>query len=239
MRRAFILLALLAAPLAHAQSLGPKLQDASIYGRDGTITIKRLPVRTPTGIVYRDITIQLQFDAAGELHVDAASKALPPGVKAALTATVAAPVPAHDLTIQSLTETATPPDTETPFLTGSYRSDSGALVRVVKVATIGSRFPTYSLIPVLGDLPLGGADWYAGPARTNPHARLMNIAGVDPNAYAYGTTEGSGAGAFDNGMLIGATQKGDQLTLVGFHLRGCCTYSATPTSQVSFTRTGH
>jgi hypothetical protein len=234
MRRAFPLLCLLLlAPIARAQSLGPKLQDASIYGRNGTITIKRLPVHTPTGIVYRDITIQLQFDASGALHVDAASKT----PQARITATVAAPVPAHDVTVQSITETATPPDTETPFLTGSYRSDSGALVRVVKVATIGSRFPTYSLIPVLGDLPLSGADWYSGPARTNPHARLMNIAGVDPNAYAYGTTEGSGAGAFDNGMLIGATQKGDQLTLVGFHLRGCCTYSPTPTSQVTFTHT--
>jgi len=220
---------------AWAQALGPKLQDATIYGRGGTITIKRLPVRTPNGVVYRDITIQLQFDASGALHLDAATQA----PHAALTAAVSAPLPAHDVTVQSITETATPPEVAATFLPGMYRSDSGGMVRLVQGPTIGSRFPTWSLIPVAGDLPLSGADWYAGPMRTNPHQRLLSIARVNTADYSYGTADGSGSGGFDNGMLIGAVQHGPQLVLVSFHLRGCCTYSDTPTSQVSFTRIGH
>jgi hypothetical protein len=86
---------------------------------------------------------------------------------------------------------------------------------------------------------IGSAEWYSGPIRTNPHQELLNQAKITSDTYSYGVVDGSGAGHFDSGMLIGAVQTGDTLTIVSFHRHGCCTYASTPTSQVTYTRIGN
>jgi hypothetical protein len=221
---------------AAAQSdapLGPQLQKAEIRGHGDTITIKRLPVRTPNGIVYRDITIQLKLDASGDVLARAATSHGQ--------APHAAPtVVAHDVTVSRVTETATAPEVAAQFTPGLYREEgSGALLRLTDEGRhLYADFPTWSLSQVGGDPTFSSARWYAGPMRTNPQLDMIRRAGITSDTYSYGAVTSSGAGDFDSGMLIGAVEHGKTLTLVSFHQRGCCTYSDTPTSQLTFTLIG-
>jgi hypothetical protein len=221
---------------ARAQNLGPQLQDASISGRGNVITVRRMPVRTPSGIVYRDITIELKLDASGAVEADAHGRnGLGPGGTAGparATATIA-----HDVTIGQVTETATAPEVAAPFIAGTYRDDAhGGMVRIFSEKNrVFEGFPTWSLASIYGDTVISSAEWYAGPLRTNPHRGMARNAGISDDAYSYGVVDSSGPGHFDQGMLIGAVQKGSTLTIVSFHRRGCCTYSTTPTSAVTYT----
>ena len=218
---------------AQTPALGPRLQDATIIGRGGTIIIRRLPVQTPGGIVYRDITINLQVDAAGALRVDAE------GAKASLRVRRSALFATHDVTVGSISETATPPEVAVAFTPGLYRTESGGMVSVLREGNrLFAGFPTYSLSVVSGDSPFSAAEWYAGPLRTNPHRGMVSRAGITSDTYSYGVVSGSGGGHFDAGMLIGVTQDGRNLTVVSFHRRGCCTYASTPTSSITLTKIG-
>jgi hypothetical protein len=220
-----------------AGPMGPQLQDATIFGRGDTITVRRLPVRTPAGVVYRDITIKLQVDSSGAVRADARGhgSATPATMPRAATAVIA-----HDVTVGQVTETATAPEVAAPFTAGLYRDDAnGGLVRLVNQGKhLFEAFPTWALASVSGDTVISAAEWYAGPIRTNPHHALLQRAGVTSDSYSYGVVDANGSGHFDMGMLIGAVQNGRTLTVVSFHRRGCCTYASSPTSEVTYTLVG-
>jgi hypothetical protein len=247
----------LAAPSAKAQdaangALGPRLQDATIVGQGSTIVIKRLPVNTPNGVVYRNITIELKLDEAGALQASTAPlrAGAPAGTSAAAgTPNGAAPATAtatiaHDVAIGQVTETAALPEVEAPFVAGFYRDVAGGgLVHVINTGRaleprgfgVGiAPFPTWTLSAIGGDTAVSSAHWYAGPVRTSPNKHLIALAGTTDDSYSYGTVDANGSGNFDSGMLIGAKQAGDELTLVSFHKSGCCTYSSTPTAEITY-----
>ena len=196
---ACLALASLAAAPALAQTLGPRLQDAKIVGHGSTITITRLPVRTPEGIVYRDITIQLKVDATGDVGVRAQGNSPAPSAPTAqLQSRVSPPPGTQDVTVGSITETPTAPEVEAHFIAGTYRGPDGALVQVMRTGRplTGGQFPTWALT-ALGESPITSAAWYAGPLRTNPHQALINRAHINSNDYSYGIIDASGPEHFD------------------------------------------
>lgn len=186
------------------------------------------------------------MDESGALEASTASAPDGTGSRAAASAAQApAQVIAHDVTIGQVTETAAAPEVEAPFVAGFYRDvDGGGMVHVIRtgraIVTRGfgvttADFPTWTLSAVGGDTAITAAHWYAGPIHSNPNRHLVNLAGVTDETYSYGSADADGAANFDEGMLIGAKQTGNELTIVSFHKSGCCTYSDRPTSEVTYT----
>jgi hypothetical protein len=210
-----LVLALLA---GNAQAAEPALQDATITGHGGTITISRLPVHTSHGTIYRDVTIELSVDEAGNVHFATGAAGAPGG-----------PAGQGPMVQPALVQAPSVPPTTQHFRPGTFESADGALMQLrLRTASDGSQSWHFSTIRA-GGSPIEEASWQEGAIADNPHAAIIRRAGIVSQAYSYGESEG-GSDAFTDGALLGATESGDTLTIVSFR-HGCCTNTPKPSAS--------
>ncbi len=201
---------------ALAQAAEPRLQDATISGNGNTITINNMPVRTSHGTIYRDVTIEIRVDENGV--VSFAPGARPTDVPKPI---VQAP--------------ALPPKIQ-QFREGTYAAEDGTLMRLTFGTTLLDSTPLWTFTQFGGQPgPIGEATWFEGPIQGSPHAAAIRRAGITSMLYSYGVTT-SGEGSFAPHSIIGATQTGNELTIVSFR-HGCCGNGKSPTGIESYTYT--
>lgn len=233
---------LLSTTAAFAQTAEPRLQDATVVAKGGTISISRLPIRTPSGTIYRDVTIELHVSADGRvtLATDGAGRALAGGVAAApsqqvaLRAVPSGTRPAEETAIE-LPQRPSPPVVFQKFTAGTYTTPDGALVQLEERGRdLIHGVPMWSMA---GDGPISSATFYSGPPRLNPRSRRLRNAGLTSEAFAYGTTDSGTGEIFGSGALIGVEQKGRTLRVVSFR-HGCCSDGEEVAGSVVYTRVG-
>ena len=228
----FVLLALPAA----AQEATTRLQDAVVSARGSTISIRRLPIHTATGTIYRDVTIELRVDSQGRvsLATDSAGRVVAPGM----------PAPPAQVALQSVPSGAPVELPQRPsapivmqiFRAGTYTAPDGSFVHVSDRGNdLVHHLPAWSLSADGG--VLASALWWSGPPEMNPkHARLKDadITGTD---YAYGVSDTGNSEMFGSGVLIGVAQQGNTLRIVSYH-HGCCSDQTTPVASLTYSYVG-
>ncbi len=220
-------------------NLGCRTQ--SWWQRAVTITISRLPIRTATGTILRDVTIELHATADGRvtLATDGAGRALassaPPGSANQVALRAVPSGTAQEPNAIELPQRPSPPIVFQHFTAGTYTTPDGSLVQLQdRGQDLVHGVPMWSLS---GDGPIASATFYSGPPRLNPRSRRLRNAGLTGEEYAYGTSDSGSSDVFGSGALIGVQQNGATLRVVSFH-HGCCSDSNEPTSSVTYTQVG-
>ena len=220
-----------------------RLQDATVIAKGSTISIRRLPIHTAGGILYRDVTIELQVDAQG--HVSLATAA---------PASLPTPGGGRQLALQSVPSAGTggaggvepgvelaqrpsPPIVMQIFRAGTYSAADGALVHILDRGNdLVHRLPNWSLTAD-GTGVIASATWWSGPPDMNPKHRRLKDANIYGTDYAYGIVDGGSDGPFGSGALIGVAQAGNTLRFVSFH-HGCCSDQEAPVASITYTYAG-
>jgi hypothetical protein len=197
-------------------------QDATITGSGDVVTATRIPVQTSTGsILYYDVTTTFGVTSAGALSVlsTTISPSASPIISNFQAGTYASPAGSY---------------TWTDLLSGPNVGSGGTTVWGFSAS--GGAYPACSY-------PYS-ATWYTGPISSNPLASRITAAGITSTDYSYGVTgslvEGcAGAAAYFNiyngvPALIGASQTGDSLTIVGFTDTSGKDHS-TPVAEITYT----
>lgn len=225
-----------------ALAASPQLQGAIIVGSGGTLTITRMPITTANGIIYRDVTIQLQADENGNVSFARGR----PGSPAPASSSLAQPTPSAGepvarepglAEVQPLTQAPSKPVKVQEFRVGTYRGDDGSLMKLVgggKAVLEG--VPIWTFTAIDGSAAITSATWYEGLITDNPRQRKIQNAGITSLDYSYGTSDEGESRIFGAGALIGATMTGSTLTVVSFH-KGCCN-GAVPTASLTYTYVG-
>jgi hypothetical protein len=219
------------AVVVHAQSGTPapastipatQLQYATVTGSGNSIIASRVPVLNSKGqVIYQDITIQFDVDQDGNVTLTSGypTMALSPNVQTAA------------------------------FQPGKYIGPSSILKgnSVVTVSGPGvspSGATQWSLTTPPGSDSCTrptSATWYTGGSTEgSPFAARLKYAGITSTAWSYGiigtaSTGCSSSSHWDAGVLIGASQIGNTLTLVSFSNCGGCSDSSTPVDQITYT----
>ena len=208
-------IALLLIP-ALAQGAEPQLQDATISGSGNTITINNMPVRTSHGTIYRDVTIEIRVDENGVVS-------FAPGARPT------------DIPKPIVQAPALPPRVQ-QFREGTYAAEGGTLMQLTYVKPTFGGVPLWTFTQFGAQPgPIAEATWYEGPIVGSPHAAAIRRAGITSMLYSYGVST-NGTGSFAPHSIIGATQTGDELTVVSFR-HGCCGNGKSPTGIESYTYT--
>lgn len=193
---------------AAAQSVGSPsayFHHSTLTGSGATITAARVPVSTPGGkIVFRDVTLQLEADADGNLMLASGFPVV---------------VQAPELPVLQ-------------FQAGKYLgprniANGKAVIRVGGPSASPGGGSVWSLLSS-DDADRctypGSATWYVGPLENSPQAARLKRAGITSTAWSYGVS-GVGPGSscltfaytnWDNGSLIGVSQSGNTLTIASF-----------------------
>lgn len=227
---------------AFAQSTTTRLQDATVVAKGNTISISRLPIHTPSGIIYRDVTIELHVDATGRvtLATNGAGRSTPGatspgGTRQVALRAVPSGTPQADDAIE-LPQRPSPPVVFQHFTPGTYSAADGSLLRLSERGMdLVHNVPMWTLSSDGGVIT--SATFYSGPPRLNPRSRRLRNAGLTSETYAYGTSDGGSGDVFGTGALIGVAQNGKTLRVVSFH-HGCCSDGDEPTGSVSYTYVG-
>lgn len=206
---------------ADAATPTPYLQDSTIVGSGGTLTITDMPVQTSTGsLVYKDVTIQLNAATNGNV-------------------TIAPGFPKEQAAIAPILNN---------FVAGKYAGPptlaSGKFLVTVNGPGVGSGGATlWSLTPSggssCGTYPQS-ATWYTGPISSNPLAARLKKAGINSSFYSYGLVGFDPSCAVGNwaffqaGLLIGVSQAEGSLTIVSFS-NATGTDSQIPTAEITYT----
>ena len=212
--------------VARAQGQIPSamFQNSTLTGSGNTMTATRVPVRISSSLtIYVDITTQFNVDLNGNLTLSAGYPQIVPSATL-LTGNFKAGTYVAPSTLfngKGLVTVGGPGVTDGGTTTWSLNAATGA---------------DASLYPV-------SATWWVGPIANNPYAARLNKAGITSTAYAYGIAYSAnclnnapGWCSYSPGILIGATQSGNVISLVSFSLYTGITadYSA-PVGQLSFT----
>jgi hypothetical protein len=212
--------------VARAQGQIPSamFQNSTLTGSGNTMTATRVPVRISSSLtIYVDITTQFNVDLNGNLTLSAGYPQIVPSATL-LTGNFKAGTYVAPSTLfngKGLVTVGGPGVTDGGTTTWSLNAATGA---------------DAGLYPV-------SATWWVGPIANNPYAARLNKAGITSTAYAYGVAHS--ANCFDNtaswcsysnGILIGATQSGNVISLVSFTFyNGNTVDSSAPVGQLSFT----
>ncbi len=247
MRLALILTCALTLPAsAQTDTATTRLQDAQIVARGNTIAITRLPIRTTTGTIYRDVTIELHVDAQGHvtLATDAAGRAVASGMPAPALPARPSGRPAQ-MALQAvpsgqsieLPQQPSPPIVFQHFTAGTYTAPDGAILQVQdRGIDLIHHVPSWSLRS--DSAAITEATWWSGPPFLSPRSTRLRRAQITSTQYAYGTSDAGSSEVFGTGALIGVKQSGPKLTIVSFH-HGCCTDEPEPVATLVFTLLGH
>ncbi len=214
--------------VAHAQTDSKAtalFQYASLSGIDKTITATRVPVTTAGRTTYKDVTLQFDVDADGNLT----------------------------LSVGYPTIVSSPEVQVSSFRAGTYAgpkniANGKAIVTVGGPGVSGGGGSSWSLL-ASGDADKctypGSATWYVGPLENSPQAARLKKAGITSTAWSYGV---SGVGPsysclsdrdayhnWENGSLIGVSQSGNTLTVASFTYWG--TDKSAPVDQITYVLT--
>jgi hypothetical protein len=198
-----------------------EFQYATITGTTNTINATMVPVVTSTGVVYKNLTLQVNVSATGVITVATGSP----------------------------TVVASPSVMVSAFKAGTYMGPSTVnggrnLITVSGPGVVSGGQTVWSLSASTGadscTYP-ASASWYVGsPTSTNNplYTRLAN-AKITSTAYSYGTggdsdTSCSVNGSWAGGTLIGVSQTGNQLIISSFSTLGTFDKSS-PIDSVTYT----
>jgi len=205
-----------ALPSSYAQ-----FQYAAITGSNNALNVSMLPVVTPTGTVYKNLTLQVTADSKGNLTV---------GTPSVVNAQ------------QILAST---------FKAGKYYGPSSVndgknVITVTGPGVVTGGNTVWSLTstadPTECTYP-ASATWYVGPptSTNNPAYARLKKAGITSTAYSYGTAGNTSNSstcnpndAWSGGTLIGVSQTGNSITITSFSTLGFSD-SATPKDQITYT----
>ncbi len=217
-----------------------RLQDAVIRARGSTISIRRLPIETPTGRVFRDVVIELHADAQGRVSVVTAGPAAaapPVAAVSGQTRLAVQSVPSGQPTQAELPQKVSAPIVMQIFRAGTYSAADGGLVRVQDRGNdLVHHLPAWSL-STDANATLGDALWWSGPPEMNPKSARLRRAEITGTEYAYGVSNAGNSEMFGTGSLIGVAQQGNTLRIVSFH-HGCCSDQETPAASITYTYVG-
>ncbi len=205
-----------AAAAAYAQ-----FQYATITGTTNVLNVTMLPVVTPTGTVYKNLTLKVNVDASGDVTVA-------PG---------------------SPTVTLAPTILASTFKAGTYVGPSNInggqnKIIVTGPGVIPGGTTVWSLTatadPNVCTYP-ATATWYVGSPTSpgNPEYNRLKKAGITSAAYSYGTS-GTMSSSCNNpndawsASLIGVSQTGNSITIVSFTTLGSFD-QASPKDQITYT----
>jgi hypothetical protein len=156
---------------AAAASPTPFLEQATIIGAGGTLTVDRVPVETATGsVVYRDILMVFGADSLGNLSLMRGY-----------------PKFQHD-----------PPIVASPFIAGNYAGPptlaNGKYLITVTGPGVGVNGSTQWLLSTAqgadGCTYPQSAFWFTGPIADNPLASRLQAAGITSPEFSYGVAGG-------------------------------------------------
>jgi hypothetical protein len=203
---------------ASAQSPNALFDQATITGSGNTITATLVPVVVSPGLtLYLNMTLQFNVDANGNLTL----------------------APGFPQVVQAPTLLGS------SFRAGTYVGPSTllngkALITVSGPGVLDGGATAWSLVTASGADPNTNpqsATWYVGPIANNPYADRIKRAGITSTAYSYGIISCGNNGCdrgFGSGALIGVSQAGNTLTIVGFYT-GSDAGASTPQGQITFT----
>ena len=247
MRLALLLTCAMALPAsAQTDPATTRLQDAQVVARGNTIAITRLPIKTATGTIYRDVTIELQVDAQGHvtLATDSTGRAVAGGMAAPSLPARASGRPAQ-VALQAvpsgqpieLPQQPSAPIVFQQFTAGTYTAPDGSIVQVQdRGRDLIHGVPAWSLRS--DNAAITEATWWSGPPFLSPRSTRLKRAEITSTQYAYGVSDAGTGNVFGSGALIGVKQNGYTLTIVSFH-HGCCTDEPQPVSTLTYTLLGH
>jgi len=209
-------LVVVGASTARAETPAAFFNYSSLIGQNKTITATQVPIQTSTGaFIYKDVTIQINVDAAGNLTY-------------ATTSPLA---------------TLSPMLSASTFRAGIYTdsSDSRFGLQVSGPAIIpgGGGLAQWSLTsaPGLGCDPPQPATFYTGPLANSPLAARVKdagITGITATQYSFGVigTAGCGNANWQNNGLIGLSNVGGNLIIASFTQSG--KDAATPYTKIIY-----
>jgi hypothetical protein len=189
-------------------------QNATLTGTGNTVTATWLPVVTTKGTTYKNVTIQFNVDALGNLTIA-------PGY----------PQVAVD-----------PPIIVSAFKAGKYVGPSNVYSGEMSLnidgpgVTVGGA-TEWTLAGAPGAFVYTypeSATWYVGAIASSPLAARLKAAGITSTAWTYGVGGGGYGGAYwYNDSLLGFSQVGKTITIVSFTHSGAD--KAEPVDQITYT----
>jgi len=204
-----------ALPTSYAQ-----FQYATITGSNDVLNVTMLPVVTPKGTIYKNLTLQVSSNAEGEITVE------PPTV-----------VPAPTVLANS-------------FKAGTYVGPTTINNGQNKITIAGPGVVpggttvwslTSSSDPNVCTYP-ASATWYVGSPTSlgNPLYARLKKAGITSTAYSYGSAGNPSNSscnpndAWSGGSLIGVSQTGNSITIASFTTLGFADQNS-PKDQITYT----
>jgi len=200
-----------------------EVQYATLTGSTDVINVTMLPLVTPTGIVYKNVTVPLavSVSSAGVVTLTAGTPTVVTAPTPVVSNFVAGPYVGPGVTGSAETQLLT--------LAGPGVTSGGATEWSIttRPGATGCTFPTT-------------ATFYVGPLAGNPLYPRLQKAGINSTAYSYGVMGSQicgGEGASDwwyQGNIVGFSQTGNALTIVSFTYDESEDYS-TPQAQITYT----
>ena len=180
-----------------------EFQYATITGSNNVLNVTELPVITPKGTVYKNLTLQVSVDSTGDVTV----------------------VPGSPTVVNAPTILAS------SFKAGKYKGPSSVndgknVITVTGPGVVPGGTTVWSLVsssdPSICTYPVSGT-WYVGPLSNNPLAARLKKVGITSTAYSWGVA-GNGNGPtgcnpglnWGNGSIIGVSQTGNSITFSSF-----------------------
>jgi hypothetical protein len=189
---------------------------SSVIGLNKTITATQVPIQTSTGaFIYKDVTIQINVDAAGNLTYATTSP------------------------LATLSPMLSPSTFRAGIYTDSSDSRYGIQVSGPAIIPGGGGLAQWSLTsaPGLACDPPQPATFYTGPLANSPLAarvKAAGITGITATQYSFGVigTPNCGNANWQNNGLIGLTNVGGNLVIASFTQAG--TDANTPYTQIIY-----
>ncbi len=188
---------------------------SSVIGLNKTITATQVPVQTSTGLIYKDVTIQINVDAAGNLTYATTSP------------------------LATLSPMLSPSTFRAGIYTNSSDNRYGLQVAGPSIIPGGGGLAQWSIssAPGLACSPPQPATFYTGPLDKSPLAARVSaagITGITASQYSFGVigTPNCGNADWQNNGLIGLTNIGGNLVIASFTQSG--TDASTPYTQLTY-----
>jgi hypothetical protein len=187
---------------------------STLTGSGNTITATLVPVVTSTGaIVYKDVILQFNADAGGNLTLASGFPKVGPS----------------------------PTPLTSSFKAGRYVGPSTilggkAIINVSGPGVTNGGATEWTLSAGGGADPYtypASATWYVGPIASSPLAARLKAAGITSTAWYYGVASAPAYANWYKDTLIGVSQVGNALTIVSFSTWGVD--SSLPLDQITYT----
>jgi hypothetical protein len=194
-----------------------ELQYSTLTGSGNTLTATMLPIITAGAVVYKDVTLQFNIDASGNITV---ASGYPKTIGSP-------PIQASSFEAGTYVGPSTVLSGEALISVSSPGVTAGGATEWTLATTSGASGCTYP----------ASATWYVGPLASNPLAARLKAKSITSTAYSYGIIGSTSCvpnGYWDSGGIVGVSQTGNKLAIVSFSAGTYEDYS-TPRDQITYT----